>query len=412
MTTPAVSVNQILWTDGITYSYSPTTGKRYDQRTWPAAVASLVKQENRPASTNHSKVKGWRAPGSWSHTSSYRATCLPSYRSTVAGLTYDPQLGKSVLTYQYFEDGGQGLSSSIYGRPSFPVYLENSAISKALLKLKENSSGKRKTVNLGVAFAERRETARLLEDSCRKIANTIGRFRNSSPKQWARLVASASGPEGYDVPGAWLETQYGWKPAMNDVQDACYSLDHTIDTRPIVVTCTAQSREAIKAIWNRSTNFDANFGWRCQVDGYHRSRVRLDYTLDSALLATFASLGLTNPAVIVWERLPYSFVVDWFLPIGDYLSQWDATLGWTFKGGTVSRKTEVHVNSQGLQDNLLGTGRANLIATNGAQWHEVGRGYSRTILTSSPTPRIPSFKDPFSSTHVANAMSLLVNAFR
>jgi hypothetical protein len=30
-------------------------------------------------------------------------------------------------------------------------------------------------------------------------------------------------------------------------------------------------------------------------------------------------MGLANPTTIIWERIPWSFVVDWFIPIGTYL---------------------------------------------------------------------------------------------
>ena len=37
--------------------------------------------------------------------------------------------------------------------------------------------------------------------------------------------------------------------------------------------------------------------------------------------------GLDNPTLAVWEAMPYSFVVDWFLPVGDYLSSLSAFNG-------------------------------------------------------------------------------------
>jgi hypothetical protein len=35
-------------------------------------------------------------------------------------------------------------------------------------------------------------------------------------------------------------------------------------------------------------------------------------------------LGMLDPASVVWEIVPYSFVVDWFVPFGTYLSNLNA----------------------------------------------------------------------------------------
>jgi len=412
MGTPAINVDESNWTDGIFYAYSPETGKMYDFDIHRGQVASIRHRELKQAGASNPKdSKGWRRPASWLHTSTNRATCIPSYHDTVGYAKYDSALGRNVWVYNYYVDGGYGLSADVYGLPDFPNDLENAVINQALLKLKQQSS---KGLNLGVAYAERRETAAMLGSACGKIADSVRRFRGARPKDWARLVRSAAGHgEGYDTPGAWLETQYGWNPLMQDIQDASYALDHTVSTKPVLNTIKSSQQRAIRDKYLRTTGYDNDFGWDCDVVGEHRCRVRLDYELDSALLATFSSLGLTNPAEIVCERLPYSFVVDWFIPVGDYLSIWDATLGWTFKGGTLSRKTKVGVTSHGVRDNLHNTGRyAHLMMDNGAQWNEHSEGYSRFVLTSSPMPRIPSFKDPISSKHIANAISLLVNAFR
>ncbi|DAD49972.1 TPA_asm: maturation protein [ssRNA phage Gerhypos.1_20] len=411
MTTPAVNINSILRIDGRRYAYSPSLGRAIPgtESVSVKGTFAQVKTETRPASTNHPKVNGWRQPGPWSHSGTFRAFVAPNYRGTLLGSAFDPVTGKNTQVYLVYEDGGLQLDSSSYGLPAFPTKLEDTAINRALLKLKQQN------VNLGQAFAERRETARLLEDVCGKIAGSVKRFRSSSPKDWARVLrSSANRGQGYDVPGGWLEVQYGWNPLMQDVQGACKALDSSVEKRPPTVKCVARASDPIRGIYRRSTNLNANFGWYCDVKGKHESRVRLDYTLNNALLATFSSLGLTNPAVIVWERIPYSFVVDWFLPVGNYLSAWDADFGWSFKAGSIVRDSKVAVLSQGgPRDNLLGTGPlANLVSLDGQPWSENNFRYSRTILASSPTPRVPSFKDPFTAGHIANAMSLLVNCFR
>lgn len=50
----------------------------------------------------------------------------------------------------------------------------------------------------------------------------------------------------------------------------------------------------------------------------HIADVRV--TNPNLLLAS--RLGLTNPASIAWELVPFSFVVDWFGTVGEFLASW------------------------------------------------------------------------------------------
>jgi hypothetical protein len=38
-------------------------------------------------------------------------------------------------------------------------------------------------------------------------------------------------------------------------------------------------------------------------------------------------MGLTNPAVVAWELVPFSFVVDWFVNVSEFLGQFDEFIG-------------------------------------------------------------------------------------
>jgi len=49
-------------------------------------------------------------------------------------------------------------------------------------------------------------------------------------------------------------------------------------------------------------------------------------------------ISLGNPMELAWELIPFSFVVDWFLPIGNWISALDATLHVTGTWGTVTTK--------------------------------------------------------------------------
>lgn len=51
--------------------------------------------------------------------------------------------------------------------------------------------------------------------------------------------------------------------------------------------------------------------------------------------------GLLNPLEVIWELVPFSFVADWFLPIGDYLSALDASSRFTHEGGSWGQRREI-----------------------------------------------------------------------
>jgi hypothetical protein len=145
-----------------------------------------------------------------------------------------------------------------------------------------------------------------------------------------------------------------------------------------------------------------------QDSGMHGCMVRLDYYLENPLLRSLAQLGVTNPAELAWELIPFSFVFDWVLPIGSYLGALDATLGLTFRSGSRSELTRVYhkfipngkiywtgsyANSQCIEYSVTGSGKQVFI--------------KRSIYGSSPGPVFPSFKNPASLSHALNALSLV-----
>jgi hypothetical protein len=143
--------------------------------------------------------------------------------------------------------------------------------------------------------------------------------------------------------------------------------------------------------------------------------VRLDYSLSNPVLANLSQMGITNPVELAWEELPYSFVADWFLPIGDYLGNLDATLGWDFIGGTKSATiTQRHrVDVLGTPYSPPGTP---WFFTFKSKWNNIkGRGrrfwLNRSVYTSSPYPDNLFLKNPVSGVHLANAIALLRQAF-
>jgi len=143
-------------------------------------------------------------------------------------------------------------------------------------------------------------------------------------------------------------------------------------------------------------------------------RYGMRYQIDNHLKAFLAQTGFTNPINLAWEVLPYSFVVDWFIPIGPYLESLSAWDGLVFLDGWRSQTTKLYTNwSVGYSGKqfVLDPTNHQMIGVTGNRTREA-ISYARTRLTAFPSQTIPSFKNPVSGTHAANGLALLNSAFR
>jgi hypothetical protein len=121
-------------------------------------------------------------------------------------------------------------------------------------------------------------------------------------------------------------------------------------------------------------------------------------------------VGLEDPLSTAWELVPYSFVADWFLPIGDYLSA--SALSRALTGTFVkTRFDRVHLEGM-TRENLPGSDPVFWVFPLESWFHRYGT-LERVVTTSLEVP-LPSFKgrDKIASwVHAINSVALLTNAF-
>lgn len=274
---------------------------------------------------------------------------------------------------------------------------------------------KAKKVDLGVAYAERKATARMLGDTTRRLARSVRELRGGNFRNAARalgIIGDPGKPRGSNWTNHWLQLQYGWKPLLSDVYGSADALAkrERSDWRVTVKASRRDTSEWLKERRALGTthpikNFDA---CRLEVRRQRGVFVRLDAIPENDLTMSLVSLGVTNPLLVAWELVPYSFVVDWFLPIGNWLDSLDALLGYGPAWSSITTRNEAWWTDTGLsrtdftyggyvKNNWLGTKRVLEV--------------TRTASSSVPLPAFPSFKDPRSLGHMANGLSLLAQAF-
>lgn len=310
--------------------------------------------------------------------------------------------------FQSMSEGKRTLSSA-----DIAAY-NASASNSLLLKIKDQK------VNLAQVFAERKMTIDLLASTATKLVSVIANLRRGdfraaasdlgikiSRRSLARLNRGFGKNQSKAIANGWLELQYGWKPLLQDVYGSAEAVANAIaDTGPPVVRVSGRRR--VDRGFNETIKIPQEIDCYLETEIDYTAKYVVYFRLGNEVLKVGTALGLTNPALIAWELLPYSFVIDWFVPIGNWLSSLDATNGCVFEKGSFTtfvrtRQSYLWAGSvQRTSDKKIGKARAY------HEWVDV----DRIPLSGFPSARFPSFKNPLSLDHALNAMALLTQSFK
>lgn len=271
-------------------------------------------------------------------------------------------------------------------------------------------------VNLAQAVAEGQKTIDMVASAATKIAKTLRNLRKGNLAQAARdLTGSKAGaPRGSSVAKNWLELQYGWKPLLSDIYGACETL--AARTQPPILKFRAKATTSdSKRVYVDSSHPNESGTVTNKETGYtSTAKIVVAYAMGSQTPRTMSQLGISDPLSLAWELLPYSFVVDWFLPVGDYLASLGYDTGLSFRMGSEVRISkncwEVNMESR-TKD--FGNGTFSRFTYDGCSI-VTSRNVllDRVHLTASPSPSLPSFKNPLNIGHMLNALALLRGAVR
>lgn len=245
-----------------------------------------------------------------------------------------------------------------------------------------------------------RATKRILERGESFTRSYEKRNRNTSSRaKWEKERASE-----------WLELQYGWMPLLKDIHEGVEMLQKGLMADDTIVRAkvikTAKSNHELSSTVPGYAFEEVTL--RKSLDWRERRTILVDYKVDDALKKHITSLGLTNPLSLAWELAPWSLVVDWVYPIGTMLSNLDATYGCSFVRGTHSL---VQVNVQEETYTSVVKGSSVYSGSGYASRKTKIVLYQRTLLAGFPSVSAPRVKNPFSTTHAANALAFLSQAF-
>lgn len=220
-----------------------------------------------------------------------------------------------------YEDGGEVPfifgASSLYGQ--LPL-VQHAGGDTADVENLYNLAGTQARANVaepdfeGLVFvAELRETLGMLRNPLGGLKKTLKKIRRRKRRQRfnkSRTVADF-------ISSHWLQYRYGIMPLVYDVEDAAKAVAY-LGNNPKRYTARGYANDDVQLTRTDETAL-ARYHATRNVKTRQRTKVRAGILYELDARNSFG-VGLQEVPKAVWEVVPFSFVVDWFVNTGDFVS--------------------------------------------------------------------------------------------
>jgi hypothetical protein len=200
--------------------------------------------------------------------------------------------------------------------------------------------------------------------------------------------------------GLWLEYHFGWEPLVKDIGNAMETLNRDFSEKRIKAGARNHERQLV--ITRNGVNFESS-----SLDIATGVRMGGTVRIVNPNTSLLADLGFINPASVLWEAVPFSFVVDWFANVGQVIASYSDFAGKSVSDAyTTAFQERTWSSSSGGYDpygNEPYWSSGFWSSVQGAKAVSVQRGLGIT----GPTFRVKPFKG-FSVTRGATAVALLL----
>lgn len=173
--------------------------------------------------------------------------------------------------------------------------------------------------NPAVFMAEGREALDMIGGNATRIRLGIGALIK---KDWRGVAAALSiQPDGSmrklvknprkTVSSKWLELQYGWLPLVSDMEEGAKWI---AEQNTLYNTSNSVRASRSYEVDQRYKPLAGQHAYSRCIRTFHTRLIVYGYSKTPTYQPSLATA-----ATVAWEKLPYSFVADWAIPIGSYL---------------------------------------------------------------------------------------------
>lgn len=200
-----------------------------------------------------------------------------------------------------------------------PAGMQDNAYNKAYAKLVESLRGEK--AGLGLTLVQHQQAWDMITERFHKLIRFTRELKRFKFNKAARILGVAKpkklrrGSKYFSQ--NYLEFHFGWSPLIGDIYSAIGVLASNPPTRPL---------KARASVTERTFQSNPNGAFR-HCTYVQKCQIGADYKITNLNLFLSESMGLVNPALVAWDAVPWSFVLDWFVNVSQILSSYTDFLG-------------------------------------------------------------------------------------
>lgn len=219
--------------------------------------------------------------------------------------------------------------------------------------------------------------------------------------------------------GLWLEYRYGWTPLIHDIVNGLKAVNaqllrNDLTKFPFERVVKRKGSDAEQVVTHPPLSHSGGT-WTISTRTQHivqvKAYAKYQVVAEAGIMNRLNDFGAFDVPLALWEVVPYSFVVDWFVPIGTWLAALTPKVGVKIVDSGISVKTVKSVSRTviGYVPDAVGPG----------QWPypPIPLGSSDTFTATSKTRElglpIPWFPQPrvkLNLKRLTDAAALLIAA--
>ena len=279
----------------------------------------------------------------------------------------------------------------IWAESGLPV--TNTAASNKALSDFVNKVRDRNSASAAVTLAEWRQSERMIVTRAGQLLEGLRAVRRGDVRKLNKLYGPPQGgrPKAKSGANLWLEYHFGWSPLVNDIHSAVKVLASNPPAHKVRGRGGAKTLMTVTS-GNQTTGTKTEATVRCFVE------CGAEVFVSNPNLALANQMGLTNPLTVAWELVPFSFLVDWFLPVGDFLNSFTDLLGYSIHYPYTTTKRVATGSYRGFDGRYFASCRIEAVNLN--------------RVLSLPTYKLRTVPfEGFSLSRGATAISLVIQQF-